>query len=275
MKALIAEFGDRGAEDITPGEIRMWLDSRAATWTLATRQRHLALLKMVYRVAREYEKIKINPVREVKQRKEHNECIVILEEGQEARLRQVSEKSYSEHMPEFEIGLLTGMRQSEQFIHTTWEQVFLDTGEIRLPDSKVNEPRIVQLNSRARAILCMLRESSLGTGRLFWQNKVPRWFEDACRDAGFDRQAPRKERITWHSLRHTFITRLIRAGVDLKTVQTLAGHKDIKMTARYTHLANDATKKGVERLPDYSATTTATAPLAASLPGGTSVEKVQ
>ncbi|WP_084080804.1 tyrosine-type recombinase/integrase [Edaphobacter aggregans] len=43
--------------------------------------------------------------------------------------------------------------------------------------------------------------------------------------------------MTWHLLRHTFISRLVMAGVDLRTVQELAGHKDIKMTIRYAHLA--------------------------------------
>jgi integrase len=37
--------------------------------------------------------------------------------------------------------------------------------------------------------------------------------------------------------RHTYISRLVMAGVDLRTVQELAGHKDIKMTIRYSHLS--------------------------------------
>ena len=37
---------------------------------------------------------------------------------------------------------------------------------------------------------------------------------------------------TWHDLRHTLCSRLIMSGVDLKTAQTLMGHKTISMTAR-------------------------------------------
>jgi len=40
-----------------------------------------------------------------------------------------------------------------------------------------------------------------------------------------------------HSLRHTYISRLIMAGADVRTVQELAGHKTIGMTMRYAHLA--------------------------------------
>ena len=41
-----------------------------------------------------------------------------------------------------------------------------------------------------------------------------------------------------HIARHFYITRLIRSGVPLTTVQRCAGHSNIKMTMRYTHLTN-------------------------------------
>ena len=46
--------------------------------------------------------------------------------------------------------------------------------------------------------------------------------------------------IRFHDLRHTFATRLVRAGADIITVQHLPGHAQISMTARYAHsLLND------------------------------------
>ncbi|MGA9063410.1 MAG: site-specific integrase [Terracidiphilus sp.] len=72
--------------------------------------------------------------------------------------------------------------------------------------------------------------------------KNPRkWFATALEQAGI-------EGVTWHTLRHTFASRLVMAGVDLKTVQELMGHKTIAMTARYAHLAPTHKQQALETL---------------------------
>src|SRR5882757_2614767 len=65
------------------------------------------------------------------------------------------------------------------------------------------------------------------------------WFDRCVEDAGI-------VDFTWHCLRHTFISRLVMKGVDLRTVQELAGHKTISMTVRYAHLAPDGRGAGVQ-----------------------------
>lgn len=51
--------------------------------------------------------------------------------------------------------------------------------------------------------------------------------------------------VRFHDLRHTFASQLVMAGVDIRTVQELLGHKDINMTMRYSHLAPDHMRKAV------------------------------
>jgi hypothetical protein len=53
MPALVDAFGNRAAEEITPGEIQQWLDSKANVWSPATRNRYLCLMKLCYRLAEE------------------------------------------------------------------------------------------------------------------------------------------------------------------------------------------------------------------------------
>jgi integrase/recombinase XerD len=48
-----------------------------------------------------------------------------------------------------------------------------------------------------------------------------------------------KKKITLHSLRHSYATHLIEAGVDLLEVQKILGHRSILTTAKYTHLTSN------------------------------------
>jgi len=67
------------------------------------------------------------------------------------------------------------------------------------------------------------------------------WFEPAVRNAKI-------HSFSWHCLPHTFASRLVMAGVDLRTVQELMGHKSIQMTVRYSHLTPKHTLAAVEML---------------------------
>ena len=61
----------------------------------------------------------------------------------------------------------------------------------------------------------------------------------ACIRKAFRRSVVRAgldpDQITPHTLRHTVVTHLVQAGVDLPTVQRISGHKTLVMVARYAH----------------------------------------
>ncbi|HEV2383373.1 MAG TPA: tyrosine-type recombinase/integrase [Terriglobia bacterium] len=77
--------------------------------------------------------------------------------------------------------------------------------------------------------------------------------------------------FTWHSLRHSFASRLVMACVGLRTVQKM-GHKTIAMTCRYAHLAPEHRLDAVRKLDE---TDTRTSTTAFQTPQGTSVAQSQ
>jgi integrase len=144
------------------------------------------------------------------------------------------------------LALNTGLRLGELY-GLEWENVNLARCVLTVPRPKNDEMRHVPLNGLALLALGELEKRSDGTGPVIRNAEggalaSPRyWFEPAVKKA-------KLRSFSWHCLRHTFASRLVIAGVDLRTVQELMGHKSIQMAVRYSHLTPKHTLAAVEKL---------------------------
>jgi site-specific recombinase XerD len=239
METLLLWFREYPAEGITAQDIERRFEQQ--TWKPATMNRQRALLSLTYRLAIRNGKVKENPARQVQHRLENNARIRFLSPEEETTLRTVVEAAYPERISELDLALHTGMRVSEQY-QLRWEDVSFTRRTLTIARSKNGETRHVPLNKAALAALVALEKRVNGSEFVCGgANEPRRWFEPAVK-------ATNLTAFSWHCLRHTFASRLVMAGVDIRTVQELLGHKTIQMTVRYSHLAPKHTLAAVERL---------------------------
>jgi integrase len=165
---------------------------------------------------------------------------------EDVKLRKVIAEGWTQHMPELDLALHTGLRLSEMY-GLDWQDIDLARRLLVVRRGKNGEARYARLNSVAAKALEDMRKRSDGTGPVI-RNLAgeplagPRyWFEKAIAKAEL-------VDFHWHDLRHTFASRLTMAGVGLRAVQDALGHKSVAMTVRYSHLAPDFLQDVVDKL---------------------------
>jgi integrase len=239
MGKLLEWFGDRAADSITPREIETYFQTEK--WSPATWNRYRALLSLTYRLALRAGKVKENPARLVQHKTENNGRVRFLSAKEEEGLRRVVREKFPEHESELDLALQTGLRQGEQY-SARWRDVDFEQRVLTVPLDKGGKTSHVPLNAAALLALRELRRQHGESGLVCGGVRSPRaWFEAAIEAAKIDG-------FTWHCLRHTFASRLVMSGADLRTVAELLRDKTLAMVMRYAHLAPDYKLDALERM---------------------------
>jgi len=242
---FIKEFAGKTLREISIQDVERIKAKLANEVAPGTVNRYLGVLKGLFTKAIEWGKADSNPVKKVKFFKENNARVRYLTGEEEvALIREIPE----EHRPIVIVALNTGLRRGELF-GLRWENIDFRTGIITIPLSKHGEARHVPMNEVVRETLRKLSSrmrfdyvftSKIGTP-LDPNNFINRVFKPALKRAEI-------KDLRFHDLRHDFGSKLTMNGTDIRTVQELMGHKDIRMTLRYSHLSPEHLREAVESL---------------------------
>lgn len=145
------------------------------------------------------------------------------------------------------LGVDTGFRLGE--LHGLKVKDFsVATGMLTAWETKGNLARSVPLTPRAKAVVMRLRGHRPDYGHLLKDAYTSKQIGD--RMAGWKKfmGLPEDDPACFHTTRHTCCSRLVQNGVSLPVVQKWMGHKDIKTTMRYAHLAPNAFEGALEVL---------------------------
>lgn len=165
------------------------------------------------------------------------------------------------------VSLYCGCRAGELFALRA-NDINFDTGFITIRKSKNHDsrnipmPKIVSdmLNHRLKSL------NISGENFVFQDTKGGGLYEISDRyqeivDKLFNKDiSDRQQRAVFHTLRHTYASWLVMAGVDIYTVKELMGHKTLSMTMRYAHLAPQKFTAAISALENHSAATAAAQP---------------
>lgn len=245
LDKLLPIIGSLPIEQVTSARLEQVLgDLKRSGLAGSTVNRYRSLVSSIFTAAVRQDLVAVNPLARVKPFKESAGRVRYLLEDEETKLRQVIRRDYPDRIPELDLALNTGMRRGEQW-SLKWSDVDFKAGQITV-FGKTGR-RHIQMNSAARSALTEFErrvrsseyvcEESAGGDTRDWR----RWLETSVKRAGIPN-------FHWHDLRHTFASRMVMAGVDIRTVQELLGHADIKMTMRYSHLSPDHRATAVEKI---------------------------
>ena len=256
---LRRDLSGKTLEEITAQDVERFKAKLRQEIAPATINLHLALLKHLYTKAIEWGKADKNPAKSTKFFRANNTRVRYLTEEEEVRLKAAFP---SVHWSKVEVAINTGMRRDEQF-SLQWSNVNFQAGVLTIPRSKNGEARYIAMNDRVVELLRSLSSrmksqyvfpSETGVTQFSANNFINRIWNPARAKASL-------ADLHWHDLRHTFASRLVMRGVDLRTVQELMGHKTITMTLRYSHLSPTHQRAAVQRLiQEPTATKTAIVP---------------
>lgn len=169
-------------------------------------------------------------------------------------------KSAAKYSPDMEAyirlmayaGLRSGEAVNLRWLDVDLERRFINVAPHQDWNTKSGKGRYIPINDSLLDFLNTRRQQYLESGLVvigrgdYSAYMLQRRFKDVVSDAKL--QTTGDDKVTAHTLRHTFASHLVMEGIPLYTVAQLLGHSDSRVTEIYAHLAPDHMKEAVNAI---------------------------
>lgn len=250
-------IGSKHLPEITPFDIeRIKRDLLKAGRSARTVQYTFAVIRQIYNYAKHRNIFDgESPTKQVKISLPDNRRVRFLSPDEaDSLLDEIKKKSLTTYQISL-LSLYSGMRLGE-ICSLTWGCIDVENKQITILDPKNNRTRVAFM---ADAVSNMFSEMISGeSNELVFPSKannkiilISKTFNRAVEtlklNAGI---TDRRQKLVFHTLRHSCASQLAMSGADLPTIQAVLGHKSLAMTERYSHLSNKHIKNAIDRLHD-------------------------
>jgi site-specific recombinase XerD len=261
LNDMLRIIGNKPVKLITVKDIENYKSFRISEVKPSTVNIDLSTMKAAFNIALRFDWISINPVKSVKK-------ILITQKEYlsftETQVNIILNNIHNTTIRDFvRFAFLTGCRLNE-LINLQWKDVnFADrlltirnkenfktkTGKIRyipISDSLFNLLNDILQQNPGENVLSYFNPEQYIFRNInnfkYNKNYVSKYFKDVLRKLNFD------NKFHFHCIRHTFISSLIKSGVNINYVREIAGHSEIRTTMNYIHISTEDLREAMNKI---------------------------
>ena len=246
-------LSDLNKEHIEVKVVRSLLEAGRSPRTV---EYSLAVISQMWNMAQEYEMVSgDNPVRKIKKPRKDNKRDRFLTEEEAGRLLDALTTRAPDVHDLAVLSLFTGLR-ADECLSLIWADVDMEQKRIFVKDTKNTRNRHAFMTIEVEEMFQSRFKGQRADALVFPNSNgqknewgVPDSFTRTVADLGLNEGiSDSRQKVVFHTLRHTFASWLVQRGVPLYNVSKLMGHRSLQMTMRYAHLAPDSQKSAAMML---------------------------
>ncbi len=248
LRRLAETFAGKRLSEFSPFVVERHKQARIQQGAKVRCNREISVLKNLFNYCRGQQLYEgDNPANEVKLLKEPKRRLRVLEPEEEQQLIADATSPLQELII---VAINTGLRIAAEALPLRWVDIDFRRAllTVQAAYAKNGTTRSIDLNARAYEALRRLKDRTKGEFVFSKVNGQPYDSLDKPFTALVRKVGLAGTGVSLHTMRHTFASRLVQTGADLRTVQELGGWSDLSMVQRYAHVGPSQKADAVRRI---------------------------